>query len=156
MLTCTIPGISWENLLRPETNTFTSNPYYRQTTWPKWMKFCHKKCQKVVFKIRPISNTWFLASVSKSLTESDNSAGWPGIMKRCQFLVVDTRLYTLPRWLIHRSIAPVNILNCKRFSHYCSCPSIRDWIAVCPALFLNFLSYRLWKCLCIFLSSTST
>ena len=78
MLTCTISGISWDNLLHPETNAFTSNPCHRQTTWPKWMKFWCKKRQYVLFMTRPISNTWLLASVSKSLTESDNSAGWPG------------------------------------------------------------------------------
>ena len=26
-------------------------------------------------------------------------------------------------------------LNSERFSHYCSCPTVRDWIAVYPALF---------------------
>ena len=33
------------------------------------------------------------------------------------------------------SIRPsVTFLNSGRFSHYCSCPTIRDWIAVYPAL----------------------
>jgi len=44
-------------------------------------------------------------------------------------LVADTRLYTLVR----RS---VTFLNSERFSHYCSCPTVRDWIAVYPALFI--------------------
>ena len=52
------------------------------------------------------------------------------------FLVADTRLYTLPcrsvRWSVGRSIIH---LNCERFLHYCSCPTVRDWIAVYPALF---------------------
>ena len=29
----------------------------------------------------------------------------------------------------------VTFFNSKWFSHYCSCPTIRDWIAVYPALF---------------------
>merc|ERR1712142_212993 len=53
------------------------------------------------------------------------------------FLVADTRLYTLPC----RSVGPsvrrsVTFLNCERFWLYCSCPTVRDWIAVYPALFL--------------------
>ena len=28
----------------------------------------------------------------------------------------------------------VTFLNSERFSHYCSCPTVRDWIAVYPAL----------------------
>ena len=62
---------SWNNAL-------ISNPYWGQTSWPKWMKFWYKKRQYILFKTGSISNTWLLASVSKSLTESDNSAGWPG------------------------------------------------------------------------------
>ena len=30
----------------------------------------------------------------------------------------------------------VTFLNSKRFLHYCSCPTVRDWTAVYPALFL--------------------
>ena len=49
------------------------------------------------------------------------------------FLVADTRLYSLP---LAMSVRPsVTFLNSKRFSQYCSCPTIRDWIAVYPALF---------------------
>ena len=36
---------------------------------------------------------------------------------------------------IRPSVGPVTFLNCERFSHYCSCPSVRDWIAVYPTLF---------------------
>ena len=35
-------------------------------------------------------------------------------------------------------------LNCDRFTHYCSCPTVRDWIAVHPALrevFFHILFY---------------
>ena len=40
-----------------------------------------------------------------------------------------------------RSVAPsVTFLNCERFSHYCSCPSVRDWIAMYPVLFTFSLS----------------
>ena len=31
----------------------------------------------------------------------------------------------------------VTFLNCERFLHYRSCPTVRDWIAVYPALFLG-------------------
>ena len=31
----------------------------------------------------------------------------------------------------------VTFLNSEWFSHYCSCPTIRDWIAVNPALFFK-------------------
>ena len=50
------------------------------------------------------------------------------------FLVADTRLHTLPC----RSVGPsVTFLNCERFSHYRSCQTVRDCIAVYPALFEN-------------------
>ena len=57
------------------------------------------------------------------------------------FLVEDTRLYTLPCRLVGRSVgrsvgSSVTFLNSARFSHYCSCPTVRDWIAVCPVLFI--------------------
>ena len=44
--------------------------------------------------------------------------------------------------LVGRSVRPsVTFLNCEQFSHYCSCPTVRDWIAVYPALFL-FVSHK--------------
>ena len=37
---------------------------------------------------------------------------------------------------VRPSVRPsVTFLNCERFSHYRSCPTVRDWIAVYPALF---------------------
>ena len=65
------------------------------------------------------------------------------------FLVADTRLYTLPcrsvRPSVRWSIGPsVTFLNCEQFSHYCSFPTVRDWIAVYPALF-SFIAYFLLK-----------
>ena len=37
---------------------------------------------------------------------------------------------------VGRSVGPsVTFLNSGRFSHYCSCPTVCDWIAVYPALF---------------------
>ena len=37
---------------------------------------------------------------------------------------------------VRLSVRPsVTFLNYERFSHYCSCPTVRDWIAVYPALF---------------------
>ena len=55
-------------------------------------------------------------------------------IRPCFFLVADTRLYTLPC----RSLCPsVTFLNSEPFSHYCSCPTVHDWIALYPSLF-NF------------------
>ena len=48
------------------------------------------------------------------------------------FLFADTLLYTLPCRSVRRS---VTFLNCEQFPHHCSCPTVRDWIAVYPALF---------------------
>ena len=54
------------------------------------------------------------------------------------FLVAETRLYILPCWSVRPLVRPsVTFLNCERFSHYCSYPIVRDWIAVYPALFLR-------------------
>ena len=57
-----------------------------------------------------------------------------------RFLVADTQLYTLPCRLVGMSVRPsvgpsVTFLNSERFLHYCSCPTVRDWIAMYPALF---------------------
>ena len=35
------------------------------------------------------------------------------------------------------SVRPEKKMNSKRFSHYCSCPTVRDCIAVYPALFFS-------------------
>ena len=53
------------------------------------------------------------------------------------FLVADTRLYTLPCRSVRRSIT---FLNCEQFSHYGSCPTVCDWIAVYLALLGVFFS----------------
>ena len=66
-------SVKWEN------TQVTSNLCKRQTTWPKWLKFLHKKCQSILFKTWSISNPYLLAWRSTSLTESDNSGGWPCI-----------------------------------------------------------------------------
>ena len=59
----------------------------------------------------------------------------PGICFK--FLVADKRVYTLLCRSVGRSVGPsVTFLNSKRFLHYCSCPTVRDWTAVYPALFL--------------------
>ena len=39
------------------------------------------------------------------------------------------------------SVHPVACLNSERFSHYCSCPTVRDCIAVYPALFIVLSFY---------------
>ena len=40
--------------------------------------------------------------------------------------------------LVGLSVCPsITFLNSERFLHYCSCPTIRDWIAVYPALFVK-------------------
>ena len=52
------------------------------------------------------------------------------------FLIAHTRLYTLPYWSVGQYVRPsVTFLNSEIFLHYCSCPTVRDWIAVYPALF---------------------
>ena len=50
------------------------------------------------------------------------------------FLVADTRLYTLPCWLVGPSFRPSHSFNSERFLHYCSCQTVHDWIAAYPAL----------------------
>ena len=42
------------------------------------------------------------------------------------------------------TVCLVTFLNCERFLHYCSCPSICAWIAIYPALFflLIFLAIQ--------------
>ena len=62
-------------------------------------------------------------------------------VKMFRFLVACTRLYTLPCRSVGRSVSrsvrpSVTFLNSEWFLHYCSCPTVRDWIAVYPALFL--------------------
>ena len=38
---------------------------------------------------------------------------------------------------VGRSVSPsVTFLNSERFSHYCSCPTVREWIAMYPASFM--------------------
>ena len=57
-----------------------------------------------------------------------------------QFLVADTRLYTLLCRSVGRQVGrSFTFLNCERFLHYCSCPTIRDWILHFKnSHFLNF------------------
>ena len=47
---------SLENLPIPEIKALCSNLCGRQTTWPKWMKFWHKKRQCILFK--DVVNLW--------------------------------------------------------------------------------------------------
>ena len=57
---------------------------------------------------------------------------------RYSFLVADTRFYTL----LCRYVGRLRIfLNSERFPHYCSCPTVRDWIAVYSALFFHSSSF---------------
>ena len=67
--------------------------------------------------------------------------------KYAHFLVADTQIYTLPCWSVHWCVRRlVTFLNCERFSHYGSCPTVRDWIAVYPALFKKVRIFL--RCLC--------
>ena len=64
------------------------------------------------------------------------------------FLVADTRLYTLPCRSVRRYVGTSEIfLNCEWFLHYSPCPTIRDYIAVYPALFYKSLVYKNIKAL---------
>ena len=49
---------------------------------------------------------------------------------------MQTSLLTRPQLVL--AVYPV-LLNCKRFSRYCSRPTIHNWFAVYPALFLVFM-----------------
>ena len=50
------------------------------------------------------------------------------------FLVADMSLHLAVS--VGPSVPPsATLLNYERFSHYSSCPTVRDWIAVFPALF---------------------
>ena len=43
---------------------------------------------------------------------------------------------SISHFSVRRFVGPsVTFLNSERFLHYCSCPTVRDWIAVYPALF---------------------
>ena len=58
----------------------------------------------------------------------------------------DMRLYTLPSrsvcWLLGWSIRSLHF-EAQAVLNYCSCPTVRDWIAAYPALFVFFfLRYR--------------
>ena len=84
-----------------------------------------------------------MCEISKNLKfwhlEGNPSPVNPLCFRVHMFLVSDTRLYTLPCWSVRPSVR--HISKFMRFSHYCSCPTVRDWIAVYPALFsIPFLS----------------
>ena len=51
--------------------------------------------------------------------------------------------------LVGRSVGPLvrHIFEFERFSHYCSCPTVRDWIAVYPVL-LNTKNENFWNKFC--------
>ena len=50
---------------------------------------------------------------------------------------------------VGRSVGPsVTFLNSERFLHYCSCPTVRDWIAVYPALFKSEHPEKMFFFLC--------
>ena len=57
----------------------------------------------------------------------------PPIKEDDSFLVADTRLYTLLCQSVGRS---VTFVNYEWFMHKCSCPTVRDRIAVYPVWFL--------------------
>ena len=43
--------------------------------------------------------------------------------------------YILPCWSVGRSVGrSVTFLNSEQFAHYCSCPTVRNLIAMYPAL----------------------
>ena len=57
-----------------------------------------------------------------------------------------SRLYTSPCRSVGRpvgkSVRPsVTFFNSERFLHYCSCPTVRDWIAVYPTIVFMSVYY---------------
>ena len=100
---------------------------------------------EIVFKLRDCNANLMLIFamlhiyLCRLCSPARRSARWSVKMFfLCLFLVADTRLYTLACRSVRRSVRPsVTFLNCDRFSHYCSCQTVRDWIAVYPALLLN-------------------
>ena len=59
-------------------------------------------------------------------------------------LVADT-VGRLVGWYVGMSVHPsVKFFISEQFLHYCSCPTIRDWIAMYPALFkeIGLFTYK--------------
>ena len=109
-----IPSFWWK-ICKMIKTCVTSNLCKRQTTWPKWLKFLYKKCQSILFKTWSISNPCLLASESKSLTESDNSGGWPCIVACPQLKQLKKKKRTTVRIdTVYRSMKTYTVIRSKR------------------------------------------
>ena len=63
------------------------------------------------------------------------------IIFRCGYATLHLAVLVKPS--LRPSIRPsITFLNCEQFSHYCSCPTVRNWIAVYPALFVFFIEKK--------------
>ena len=79
-------------------------------------------------------NQWIRSQNSKEGKLLEDKQNMMSKQENYFFLVAHTRLYTLA----FRSVRPSNHLSVEIFTsceHHCSCPTVRDWIAVYPALF---------------------
>ena len=97
-------------------------------------------------KIRTDHSQWSImdTNCNRTCMPSRLSGMWLQL-HRLQYIVISREYATLHlaasvgpsvRPVVRPSVRPsVTLLNCERFSHYCSCPTIRDWIAMYPALF---------------------
>ena len=76
MLICTVPGIYWKICSVLKWKLLLQIHVEDKLLDQNGRNFDTKKCQYILFKTGSILNTWLLAPMSKSLTESDHSAGW--------------------------------------------------------------------------------
>ena len=100
--------------------------------WVKTKTLLDKKCENEDLIDGPITKR---LRIQNSHIESLVSREEIGCIK---FLVADTRLYTLPCRSVGWSV--------RHIFEFCSCPTIRNWISVYPALF--FLPFHIILSIC--------
>ena len=82
--------------------------------------------------------------VDQLINQSFGCSWSVGRLVTFRFLVTDTRLNTLSCRQVGKSVGWYDtFFNSERFTHDCSCPTISDWIAVYPALFVFMGVFRL-------------
>ena len=113
--------------------TYPITPVYSSVNSESLFPFAFRNKPPPVFRL-PYSEHDF-----SQTNLSSTKIMWMGLSFRYWigegFLVTDKRLYTLRCRAVPPSVPPSKIfMNCERFMQYCSCPTVRDWIAVYPAL----------------------